>query len=176
MEKYITDPRTGLEYELVGDYYLIAGDDDPAPQPLGLWGRRRLAYLKDHRRSLYNDLLLSGKLEEHLHSIDAAAIDRMKTGAILVNTARGGLVDDCALFKAVESGKLLGAGLDGVEREPLQPDDELFTNDNIVVTPHVGGGTADIGEAIMPMLVEDIRLLLNGQEPRFVVNRQFLAK
>ena len=46
MEKYITDPSTGLDYELVGDYYLIAGDDDPAPQPLGLWGRRRLAYLK----------------------------------------------------------------------------------------------------------------------------------
>jgi hypothetical protein len=73
MEKYITDPRTGLDYELVGDYYLIAGDDDPAPQPLGLWGRRRLAYLKAHRRSLYNNLLLSGQLEQHLHAIDADA-------------------------------------------------------------------------------------------------------
>ena len=75
MEKYITDPRTGLDYELVGDCYLIAGDDDPAPQPLGLWGRRRLAYLKDHRQSLYYTLLLSGKLEEHLHTIDADATD-----------------------------------------------------------------------------------------------------
>ena len=75
MEKYIIDPSTGLDYELVGDYYLIAGDDDPAPQPLGLWGRRRLAYLKAHRRSLYNDLLLSCKLEEHLHAIDADATD-----------------------------------------------------------------------------------------------------
>lgn len=73
MEKYITDPSTGLDYELVGDYYLIAGEDDPAPQLLGLWGRRRLAYLKAHRRSLYNDLLLSGKLENHLHAIDADA-------------------------------------------------------------------------------------------------------
>lgn len=75
MEKYTTDPRTGLDYELVGDYYLIAGDDGPAPQPLGLWGRRRLAYLKDHRQSLYYTLLLSGKLEEHLHTIDANATD-----------------------------------------------------------------------------------------------------
>ena len=75
MEKYITDPRTGLDYELVGNYYLIAGDDDLVPQPLGLWGRRRLAYLKAHRRSLYNDLLLSGKLENHLHAIDADAAD-----------------------------------------------------------------------------------------------------
>ena len=78
MEKYITDPRTGLDYELVGDYYLIAGDDDPAPEPLGLWGRRRLAYLKDHHRSLYNDLLLSGKLEGHLHAIDADATDMVE--------------------------------------------------------------------------------------------------
>ena len=75
MEKYITDPSTGLDYELVGDYYLLAGDDDPAPQPLGLWGRRRLAYLKDHCQSLYYTLLLSGKLEEHLHTIDADATD-----------------------------------------------------------------------------------------------------
>ena len=114
--------------------------------------------------------------DETKHLIDGAAIEKMKPGAIVINTARGGLVDDCALFAAVQSGKLLGAGLDGVEREPLQPDDELFTNDNIIVTPHVGGGTADIGEAIMPMLVEDIRLFLTGSEPRFVVNRQYLAK
>ena len=72
MEKYITDPRTGLDYELVGDHYLIAGDDGPT---LGLWGRRRLAYLKNHRRPLYNDLLLSGKLENHLHAMDADATD-----------------------------------------------------------------------------------------------------
>ena len=114
--------------------------------------------------------------DETKHLIDGAAIEKMKPGAIVINTARGGLVDDCALFRAVQSGKLLGAGLDGVEREPLQPDDELFTNDNIIVTPHVGGGTADIGEAIMPMLVEDIRLFLTGSEPRFVVNRQYLAQ
>ena len=70
MEKYITDPRTGLDYELVGNYYLIAGEDDPAPQPLGLWGRRRLRYPKAHRPFLYDDLLLSGQLEQHLHAID----------------------------------------------------------------------------------------------------------
>ena len=70
MEKYITDPRTGLDYELVDDHYLIAGDDGPA---LGLWGQRRLRYLKAHRPFLYDDLLLSGQLEQHLHAIDADA-------------------------------------------------------------------------------------------------------
>ena len=89
MEKYITDPSTGLDYELVGDYYLIAGEDDPAPQPLGLWGRRRLAYLKAHRRSLYNDLLLSGKLENHLHAIDANATDLAQRLTTELSTAEG---------------------------------------------------------------------------------------
>ena len=62
-----------LTYELVGNYYLPAGEDDLPP--LGVWGRRRLFYLKSHRRDLYADLMLSGKLEEHLSSIDADAAE-----------------------------------------------------------------------------------------------------
>lgn len=73
MKPYIKDERTGLAYELVGDYYLPVGEDDLPP--LGIWGRRRLAYLKAHRRDLYADLLLSGKLEEHLSEIDTDAAE-----------------------------------------------------------------------------------------------------
>ena len=73
MKPYIKDERTGLSYELVGEYYLPSGEDNLPP--LGVWGRRRLAYLKAHRRDLYADLLLSGKLEEHLSSIDADAAE-----------------------------------------------------------------------------------------------------
>ncbi len=73
MKPYIKDERTGLAYELVGDYYLPAGEDNLPP--LGIWGRRRLSYLKAHRRDLYADLLLSGKLEEHLSLIDADAVE-----------------------------------------------------------------------------------------------------
>lgn len=73
MKPLIKDKCTGLTYELVGDYYLPAGED--GLPPLGIWGRRRLSYLKSHRRDLYADLLLSGKLEEHLISIDADAAE-----------------------------------------------------------------------------------------------------
>ena len=64
MEKYITDERTGLKYELVGDYYLIAGDDEPEEEqkPIGIWGQRHLRYLKNHRKVLYTNLLTSGKM------------------------------------------------------------------------------------------------------------------
>lgn len=75
MEKYITDERTGLRYELIGDYYLIAGDDEPEEEqkPIGIWGQRHLRYLKNHRKVFYVNLLTSGKLNNYLADIDRQA-------------------------------------------------------------------------------------------------------
>lgn len=75
MDKYITDERTGLKYELVGDYYLIAGDDEPEERPIGIWGQRHLRYLKHHRRNVYAKLLTSGKLNDYLADINEKAED-----------------------------------------------------------------------------------------------------
>lgn len=79
MEKYIVDERNGLEYELVGDYYIIAGEDEPPARPIGVWGAMRRDYLKKHRQSLYYQLLLSGKLNDHLADIEEQAQDMMWT-------------------------------------------------------------------------------------------------
>ena len=73
MERFFRDDRTGLDYELVGDCYLIAGEDESASSPLGLWGRRRADYLKQHRRTLYYTLLYNSKLSTHLSRIDQQA-------------------------------------------------------------------------------------------------------
>ena len=74
MEKYITDERTGLKYELVGDYYLVVGDDEPEEdQPIGVWGQRHLRHLKEHHRVLYANLLTSGELNAYLADIDRQA-------------------------------------------------------------------------------------------------------
>lgn len=74
MEKYITDERTGLKYELVGDYYLIAGDDEPEEdQPIGIWAQRHLRHLRECRRARYADLLTSGELNAYLADIDRQA-------------------------------------------------------------------------------------------------------
>ena len=75
MEKYITDERTGLKYELVGDYYIIAGDDetDEEKKPIGIWGQRHLRYLKNHRKVLYTNLLTGSKLNIYLADIDRQA-------------------------------------------------------------------------------------------------------
>lgn len=114
-------------------------------------------------------------LDSTRHMLGEEQMKRMKDGAIIINTARGGLVDDDALVRAVRSGKLAGAGLDGVEREPLPIGDPLLTEPNIIVTPHVGGGTADIGDVIMPMLVQDIKAFAGGAEPYHIVNQAFLT-
>lgn len=112
-------------------------------------------------------------VDETRHMIGEEQIKKMKEGAILINTARGGLVDDVALEKAVRTGMLSGAGLDVVEREPLSAQDELLHNPNIIVTPHIGGGTADLGDIIIPMLVNDILRLSEGEEPEHIVNKKY---
>ena len=70
METYITDERTGLKYELVGDHYLIAGENEPEERSIGVWGQRHLRYLKAHRRVLYVNLLTSGALSAYLADLD----------------------------------------------------------------------------------------------------------
>ena len=75
MEKYITDERTGLKYELVGDYYFITGNDEPEQRPIGIWGQRHLGYLKKHRRTVYTELLTSGKLNDYLADLNEQAED-----------------------------------------------------------------------------------------------------
>lgn len=75
MEKYITDERTGLRYELIGDIYYIAGDEEPETEqePIGIWGQRHLRFIKEHNRSLYLELLMTGKLNGYLADIDRQA-------------------------------------------------------------------------------------------------------
>ena len=75
MERFVTDERTGLKYELVGDYYLIAGDDEPEEEqkPIGIWGQRHLRYLKEHRRVRYANLLTIGKLNDYLADLNEQA-------------------------------------------------------------------------------------------------------
>ena len=73
MERYITDGRTGLKYELVGDHYLIAGENEPEERSIGVWGQRHLRYLKARRRVLYVNLLTSGALNAYLAGLDRQA-------------------------------------------------------------------------------------------------------
>ena len=72
-EKFITDKRTGLRYEFVGDYYLIAGEDEPEGRPIGHWGRQHLRYIRKHKVSLYAELLTTGQLNDYLADFNERA-------------------------------------------------------------------------------------------------------
>ena len=76
MQKHIVDEKTGIPYTLVGDYYLPWGDlpdDEPEQRPIGIWGQRHLRYIRQHRRSLYSELLMTGKLNDYLADLNAEA-------------------------------------------------------------------------------------------------------
>ena len=73
MEEFITDERTGLRSELVGDYYLIAGEDEPGGSPIGILGQRHLRYIRKHKVSLYAELLTTGKLDDYLADLNEQA-------------------------------------------------------------------------------------------------------
>ena len=74
LEKYITDEKTGLKYELVGDYYFLAGDDEPEEhRPIGIWGQRHLRYLRQCKKTSYTALVIVGKLPDYLSDVNEQA-------------------------------------------------------------------------------------------------------
>ena len=73
MNQFKTDSRTGLQYELQGDYYVIAGEGEDKRSAVGIWGQRHQCWLKQCRRVTYTNLLTAGKLNDYLREIDAQA-------------------------------------------------------------------------------------------------------
>ena len=90
MENYIYDEKNGLHYELVGDYYLPCLTVEEPEQPIGIWGQRSHRYLREHKKVLYNGLLLSGELFSHLIEIDQQA-QEMYDQLMNQMTARAGI-------------------------------------------------------------------------------------
>ena len=78
MNQYKTDARTGLQYELQGDYYVIAGEDDAESPVIGIWGQRHLRWLKQNRRVTYTILLTTGRLYDYLQEIDTQANEQFE--------------------------------------------------------------------------------------------------
>jgi lactate dehydrogenase-like 2-hydroxyacid dehydrogenase len=106
---------------------------------------------------------------ETRHLIDAAALAAMQPHAVLVNTARGPVVDEAALVEALRDGRIAGAALDVYEREP-EVSPELLALDNVVLTPHLGSATRDTRIAMGMLAVSALReVLLEGRRPRNAV-------
>ena len=101
--------------------------------------------------------------------INSSNIAKMKNGAMLVNTARGGLVDEEALVEALESGKLRYAAIDVVSQEPMKSDNPLLKTRKCIITPHIAWAPVESRQRLMDCVEENIRAYLMGQ-PQNVVN------
>ena len=100
---------------------------------------------------------------ETRHLIDGAALARMKPTAYLVNTARGGIVDQSALAAALRDATIAGAALDVTDPEPLPPDDPLLDAPNLIVLPHLGSATHATRRAMADLAVDNLLAALEGK-------------
>jgi phosphoglycerate dehydrogenase-like enzyme len=103
--------------------------------------------------------------------IDAQALAAMKPGAYLINVARGGLVDEEALIRALQRGHLAGAGLDATAVEPLPAESPLWAMPNVIITPHVAPARDRLAEHMVDFWCKNIRRFAEGQELLGVVDR-----
>jgi len=100
---------------------------------------------------------------ETRHLLDAARIDRMRAGAVLINTSRGGIVDEAALADALRAGRLRGAALDVFEHEPLPAGSPLAQAPNLILTPHIAGLTQEANTRVSDMVAAGVTMALDAR-------------
>ncbi len=106
--------------------------------------------------------------------IGARELDLMKSDAFLINSSRGGIVDEDALYDHLSNGKIAGAGMDVFLKEPPPQDHPLFSLDNFIGTPHIAGGTSEAMQRMATTCAEEILRVFRGERPKFPLNPQVL--
>src|SRR5262245_5980485 len=111
-------------------------------------------------------IVLAPLTKENHHLIDAVVLDAMRPEGVVINIARGGVVDEKALQAALAAGRIAGAGLDVFQQEPLAPESPLWDTPNIMITSHVGGMSEDYAEQVMPLLIDNLHAFVDGKPER----------
>ncbi len=109
------------------------------------------------------------------HLIDARALARMKPDAILINTARGAVVDTAALVATLDAGRLFGVGLDVTDPEPLPPDHPLYRYDRVTIVPHIASATETTRRRMSALAAENVVAVLTGAPPPHCLNPEVLG-
>ena len=116
------------------------------------------------------------KAPETIDMFNSETLGLMKSDAFLVNTARGGIVNEDALFEALSAGKLRGAGLDVLDKEPPDPANKLFTLENVIFSPHMAGVTKEASDRMAVTAIENILSVFDGRpNASNVVNKEVLG-
>jgi len=115
------------------------------------------------------------RMPETINMFNAETIGLMKKEAFLVNTARGGIINEDALYDALTSGRLRGAGLDVLDREPPDPANKLFKLENVIFSPHMAGVTQEASDRMAVTAIENILSVFDGRpNAANVVNKEVL--
>jgi len=114
--------------------------------------------------------------DETEHAFNADAFAQMKDTAVIINTARGPIIDEAALVDALQNQQIAGAGLDVLEQEPPELDNPLFSMENVVVTPHVASATTRMRPETRRRVGREVALVLRGKWPMSCVNPTVLPK
>lgn len=109
-------------------------------------------------------IVLCALNNETRHLMNAEKFSKMKKGAIIINTARGPIIDQKALYDALKSGHLGAAGLDVMEKEPIPTDDPLIKLPNVVLLPHIGSASIETREAMARLAAENVVAALKGKK------------
>ncbi len=112
---------------------------------------------------------------ETRHMIDAQAFGLMKENAVIVNTARGAIIDQDALCDALRQGKIAGAGIDVLEKEPPAKDNPLLSFDNAIITPHIAWYSEESFKKDMEQGMDELLRVLTGHRPRYIVNPEIFG-
>ncbi len=155
--RQVARKTSGMEVKVI--YYDVRRADAASEAALGL------AYVSLDALLARADILSIHVplLDSTRNLVNAAAMAKMKDGAVIINTSRGGVVDEQALYDALVSGKLFGAGLDTHTKEPPDPGNPLFRLDQVVVTPHTGGVVVDNVADVTIHVFENYQRMLRGE-------------
>lgn len=150
--------------------FTVIGHDPAAmPSDSRRWGVAELLPLDELVQRADVVSLHAALTAETYHLIDAQRLELMKTGAVLVNTARGGLVNEQALVDALCAGRLRGAGLDVLEAEPPRPESPLFQTPNLLITPHMAWYSEAAQNRVRELAAAEAGRVLNGRPMRHPV-------
>jgi phosphoglycerate dehydrogenase-like enzyme len=143
--------------------------DPSAPFVAATWGMDRLPELLAQSDVV---VVAAPLTAESYHLLDAAALAQMKPDAYLIVVSRGGIVDENALFDALQSGRLAGAGLDVTEVEPLPEESPLWDAPNLVITPHIAGDSVEKERRCVEILRENLQRYASGETLVNVIDKQ----
>lgn len=148
---------------------VLAFDPDRSAEQIAAYGARKASMHEVLERSDFATLHLPATPETK-HLINPQTLGQMKRGAILINGARGALVDTAALVAALQSGQIAGAALDGVEQEPLAPDHPLLQSKNVILTPHSAALTEEALHNMGHMVADEVERVLASKPALHTVN------